>query len=297
LDISELFPLDVRAELLAALEADDRPFDGKLHPSSHLLEPLRHVQLEFARAPQKPRTLPDRMPLEIGTLLHERFERIWRKKRLPIMLEVKLDEWLPDGWSGTADWIPWSKEHRAFVLGDLKTLKGAGLPWILRDGAKESHLWQISAYWYALRDMGIPLVEGFAIAYLPKDGGLEPEVMDCKMIDESLLRAVMDQRKADVDAFLAFRDECENEWPKGLAPIPDREQKRVWNAKAKTLDVVLKPHWSSMYCRFLDCGCSEQGQEKIGTWESIGGIYSFTPRNGYETPEYLETPSEREFKS
>lgn len=206
------------------------------------------------------------------------------------MLEVKLDEWLPEGWSGTADWIPWSSKHKAFVLGDLKTLKGAGLPWLLRDGAKDSHIWQISAYWYALRDMGIPLVEGFAITYMPKDGNLSLEVMDCKMVDEALLKAVMNQRKADVDAYLAGEVE--------LAPIPPREQKRQWNKAAGVLDLVLKPHFSSLYCRFEDCGCKDLGQEKQGHWiRDEFGKKLYEPRKDYEIPEDLEVPEDREFKS
>lgn len=46
------------------------------------------------------------------------------------MQEVKLDRWLPTGWSGPADWAFFVAERGAFVLGDIKTIKGNGVQYI-----------------------------------------------------------------------------------------------------------------------------------------------------------------------
>jgi hypothetical protein len=58
------------------------------------------------------------------------------------------------GWaheaSGTADWVFWNADLGWFVLGDMKTIKGDGIAWIEKDGAKREHLWQLSCYWHAL---------------------------------------------------------------------------------------------------------------------------------------------------
>jgi len=52
------------------------------------------------------------------------------------MEEVNLTAWMPEGWSGTADYVFYNAEARGFVLGDLKTIKGDGITWIERDGAR-----------------------------------------------------------------------------------------------------------------------------------------------------------------
>jgi hypothetical protein len=94
------------------------------------------------------------------------------------MQEVKLDRrWLPDGWSGTADWIFWNADLGGFVLGDLKTIKGDGITWIEKDGAKREHLWQLSAYWHACTtpayrwSRGSPSCTGRRIEAPPGDQG------------------------------------------------------------------------------------------------------------------------------
>lgn len=278
--------------VLASLTGETRAHDGLLHASSHLTTPLRHVQLELSGAEQCPLTINELITFETGHLWHRKLEGMFRDLQIPFMSEVDLTEWMPEGWGGRADWIAWSKKDKAFVLGDLKTIAGAGLPWVIREGAKEAHLWQLSSYWFALRDMGLPLLEGFAIAYLPKDGNLSIQVLDCAMVEESLLHATMAHRKTQVAEYLLNPD------PKNLAPIPPREEKRIWNAKTKQLDLVLKPHYSSMYCRFVNCGCGDESQEKQGHWiRDEFGAKQYVPRKGFDTPEKLIVPYDKEFRS
>src|SRR3954447_13428749 len=48
--------------------------------------------------------------------------------------------YMPEGWTGTADWVFWNRELGGFVLGDMKTIKGDGIAWVERDGVKREHL-------------------------------------------------------------------------------------------------------------------------------------------------------------
>jgi hypothetical protein len=66
----------------------------------------------------------------------------------------------------------WNADLRGFVLGDMKTIKGDGVAWIEKDGAKKEHIAQLSRYWHALVAMGLPMVKGFGVLYWPKDRGL-----------------------------------------------------------------------------------------------------------------------------
>lgn len=75
--------------------------------------------LTAAGAPRKPERLADQIVLMTGTLWHSWAHDALVSTGLPFMQEVKLDRWLPEGWSGTADWIFWHPEHEAFVLGNV----------------------------------------------------------------------------------------------------------------------------------------------------------------------------------
>lgn len=280
-----IFPVDIPDLLREIIDAEAKEPDGLLHASS-LTEPLRHTQLRLSGAPEYPRSFTNDVTLMTGTLWHRFLESSMKTalhtSNSPFLSEVNVTIGMPEGWGGTADWLIWDIERRAFVLGDLKTIKGAGLPWVLRDGAKVEHIWQLSSYWYALRNMGIPLVEGFGILYLPKDEvagkDLQATVMECNMIDELELLDVMTKKKQAVDEFLERKQEFKHEWHKALAPIPDRTLHKVWNKKTQVHDVVLKPHYSSAYCRFIDCGCNELGQTKVGHVEDD----HYISRKGYE---------------
>src|SRR6266487_3994845 len=172
--------VDVTALLQKKFRESNRPADGLLHPSGDLIGPLRHSMLRAAGAPTIESEIVSDTRLMTGTLWHDFFEGVFRGQ--PVMTEVQLDRWLPRGWSGRADWIVWNDEYKGFVLGDLKTTKGEGMMFIERDGIKPEHQWQASAYWYALKAMGIPLVKGYAIYYLPmnatKDGYGLPILME-----------------------------------------------------------------------------------------------------------------------
>lgn len=206
-----------------------------------------------------------------GTMWHSYFEGLFNAARLPVMTEVKLDRWLPEGWSGTADWLIWNDDLKAFVLGDLKTIKGEGMKYVQYEGIKKEHLWQASAYWHALFNMGLPLVKGFFIYYLPQNvppgEQVEPSLQEGMPLDREIVVGAMEARWAQTKLYLSALGEGSfiNEY---LAPEQERVQIVRWNKARSVWDVKLAPHWSAAYCPYPDelCSCRHQGTEKIGEY-------------------------------
>ena len=314
-----MIPVNLADVIHDALKESRRKPDGLLHASSDLMGSLRHAQLAIAGAPKVESEITSDVRLMTGTMWHNFVHEALVKKGVPFMQEVKLAPYLPEGWSGTADWVFWSDEYKAFVLGDLKTIKGEGLRWIEKGGAKDEHLWQLSAYWYALEKMGIPLVKGFGILYLPmndttdKDELIEPTVMECDPIPWDALNDRMSSRWELTHRYItSLGDSSEERWAEiaplqtpdnprpypfwiteALAPEMEREQKLDWNGKQNVWDLKLTPHWSTAYCPYPSelCACSEQSINKIGHYTLAG---EYAPREGYETIAPLTFPAASE---
>jgi hypothetical protein len=282
------------------LRGNFRPEDGMLHPSGDLIGSLRHTQLRIAGAPRKPEGLVSAVRLQTGTMWHSWFGDMLESKGLPVMREVRMDRGLPAGWSGTADFLWWSAEYNAFVLADLKTIKGEGIQYIERDGAKEEHIWQLSAYYWAAVNMGLPMVDRVQVIYLPMNevykDPVSPTIQEVVPLQEDYVRMVMTNRKEAVDRYLVSfemnRVRMMPEMPPGypdvfltdaLAPPMERVQK-LMKAKEKW-DVVMVPHWSAMFCPFDPylCPCSTLGTTKVGHWEDAGlGEWVYVPREGFD---------------
>jgi hypothetical protein len=306
--MSELLPYDLAGTLHEALRADRREPDGLLHCSGDLIGSLRHAQLTAAGAPRIDSQIASDIRLRTGTQWHSYFNEVLAKAGLTFMQEVKVTPWLPEGWSGTADWLFWNADLRAFALSDLKTIKGEGLKWVL-EGAKEEHIWQLSAYYHALVNAKFPMVEGFAILYLPmndttdRSETIEPFVAECAPLPRDEVWERMEERWAWTRVYLEriipnlkyskFVPVAENYLNEHLAPPQERVQKLTWIKKDSKWELRLVPHWSADYCPFSTelCDCSEQGVTKIGEYD-IEGVYK--ARAGYEelTPAVL--PSVRE---
>lgn len=298
-------------EMLAGwLIQPQRAPSGNLSPSSDILAPLRHVQLKVAGAPKREDadSLLGFVRMETGTLWHSHFERIFKRRRLPVMLEVRLNDYLPEGWAGIADWIMWSDEYRAFVLGDLKTAKPESMLRLGQYGIKEAHMWQLSAYWYALEKMGIPLLNSFLCMYLPMDdsvaGVTAPLVIEGRPLARDLVIGTMTQRTEDVRRYLASLTSLDDgrlaygvDDPlyfitDELAPAQERIQKVSWVGDKYHYEVKLAPHWSATYCPYPVelCDCSTQKANKIGQWEfhPDTGEIAYVARKGYETVKPVE---------
>lgn len=243
--------------------------------------------LRMAGAPEKQNDIVTDTILEIGTLMHRRVADVFLSLGLPFMQEVKLDRWLPEGWGGTADWIFYHPEYEAWVLGDLKTTTGEGIPFIAREGVKENHHHQLSAYWHALVHMGLPMVKGMAVLYLPKNRAkntkTEPLLVEAEPLNPEYLGQLMRERRDAVDTYLAsvtpdYFGRPTQYLTEALAPPQDRVLKVVWNRDK--YDVKLVPHWSAQFCPYEDdlCDCDKQGETKVGEYTQDG----YKARKGYE---------------
>lgn len=301
-----ILPVDVPGLLQERLRSMRRPPDGLLHPSGDLVGSLRHAQLRAAGAPTRPTELADDVVLMTGTMWHEFAHAALVDAGHPVMIEVKLTPWLPEGWAGTADWVFFDPDRGAFVLGDKKTIKGDGLQWVERDGVKAEHLWQLSAYWHALYDMGLPLVKGFGVLYWPKDRGTRldtlprPLVQDCEPLPRETVFGEMESRWAATKTYLdavypsvRIGHESPDYLNEFLAPEQERVQKVSWSKPTSTFDLKLVPHWTARYCPFPPelCGCGEQGVTKIGAFDLDG---DYRPRKGYESIEPTTRPDAKD---
>lgn len=312
-----MLPIDVVGVVSGRLSEEIRPFaDGKLHPSSDLIGSLRHTMLNAAGAPTIESKFTQNMTLWIGRQIHAMVGESLERRGIPVMREVRLEPWLPDGWSGTADLIFYDPSKDGWVLADVKGQKGESFRWLHSDGAKEEHIWQASAYWWALYEMGLPMVDGFTMIYLPKNDTtdkwdiVEPLTIECNVLPYLQVWDRMESRWELTQTYLAALP-----WPDDpgstilsdlwvtdeLAPPQDRVQKMWWNKKQGVWDVKLVPHWSADYCPFPNelCDCSEQGTTKIGHWnprEWEDGVSElvYEPRKGYEAIEPLLKPSAKE---
>jgi len=297
---SNVLPFDFTDIILNELRRQRRPNDGLLHASSHMTGSLRHAQLDVLGAPKVESELLSEITLATGTMWHEFIHSTLRREGVPYMAEVNLTPWMPVGWGGTADGLFLNPDLDAFVLGDFKTTKGEGMRYIVRDGAKLEHQYQLSIYWHAAKKMfanTAKIAKVVAVYYLPKndtrnkDDIVEPVLADFEPIPWEDIQAVAKERSEAVAAYKASLGDIHgmyNPHPPvkawltdELAPVQEREQVIYFDKKSGTHDVLLKPHWSSAYCPYPAelCDCSEQGQTKIGMYDVDG---SYIPRTGFE---------------
>lgn len=283
-----------------SMRRSDRPGPKRLYLSSHLISSLRHVQLEFAGAPMKRESFMSMLTMQTGTLWHEYIAETLRNKRLPVMQEVSISQYLPAGWGGTVDLVAFNEDSYKWHIIDIKTTTGEAIESLQAGGPKDAHVWQVSAYHMALNRMGFPLDNEVSLYYLPKNHvprkEVEPFLKTFTPINEGDVWAHMQHRKLVVDFYLrdvedlhadakAFSNKTELMLqPASLAPVQDRVQKLFRDRKEGTSELKLVPHFSARYCPFDNdlCDCSEQGQTKIGEYDQLG---LYIPRKGYEDVE------------
>lgn len=299
--MGELFPVNLPHLLKLGLEADQRPYDGKLHASSDLTGSLRHTQLRAIGAPTRPERSGARFRNMTGTLWHRYVENLLRDNGVEVETEVRLDEYLPSGWSGTADYIFFHPGYEAFVLGDLKTVKAESMFFVSRDGAKHEHIWQLSMYFHALVEKGLPMLNAVGVLYIPffdthiTSPSPEPILHEVTPLDAETVLERAESRSKAVELLRAGLEQGEK-LEDLLAPEQERTQKLVWDSKKSILNVVLVPHWSAAYCDWDEpfCGCSNQGQTKVGSYDLDG---EYTPRKGYEDVQPSVAPTRKELNA
>lgn len=310
-----MIPYDLFGALREDLQHRSREGTPKLYCSGDLLGSLRHAQLRMAGAPYKPEDFISLIRLKTGNLWHDALTKTIMDRGWPVMHEVRLSDYLPEGWGGRADHLWWDVEKRAFRLSDLKTTKGEGMKWLARSGAKDEYLWQLSAYYHALVEARFPMVRELVLIYLPMNDvvgeQIEPELVPFEPVPKEEILALMKSRWEAVQVYLEDvrkrRVEYDrNEWTAfspfeapdlylrdSLAPPMERIQKLFKNGPKH--EVKLVPHWSTMFCPYENdlCDCSEQGVTKIG--EYVGGTYK--ARKGYEAIEPTVAPPVRTLRA
>jgi len=248
------------------------------------------------------------VPLWIGSLIHEDIHRLLRKTGVPYMAEVNMTPWLPEGWGGTADGFFWNPELKAFVLLDFKTTKGGGMRYIESGGAKEAHIKQTSAYWWAAKKMGLPLVKKIGVIYIPKDEAKDvegPLLVDFDPLPQADLKRDMKYRHGRVSEYVDSVDRERSRfysqspspsWEKAfltdvLEPAPEREQRLYYDRATGMNELKLVAPWYAAYCPFPDelCSCHEivGKTTKIGFYDIDGQYYA---RPGFEEIEPVLAP-------
>jgi len=264
----------------------NRPADRFLHCSSDIVGSLRHAQLRAAGVPLPKRPITDSIRLTTGTLWHEFLHEGLKRQGVPILTEINVDEGLPDGWSGTADWLIWNKGKRRFDLTDLKTTKGEGMSFLGTE-PKEEHHAQASAYYYALVNMGYPMSDDIHVLYLPMNqptwknsAQVGPVVLSARPLEYNALNIKMRNRARKMEQFLYEFDHTGNLLNPYLAEPMERVQKM--NSR---FEVSLNPHWLTKYCPYPDnlCNCNTQKTTKIGEWRNGDAGWQYLPRRGYES--------------
>lgn len=270
------FP-DILAEYQLALDEGDREDDGLLHCSKHIWWPLRFSQLEMAGNPTSKSEFLDRINMLTGTL-HHTFIEDWLKKQKDrwwelIASEVDLTPYLPNGWTGKADWVFYDKEADHCILGDLKTIKPEAVQYLT--GIKEDHLAQLSCYDYGLRQAGYTMAPKLFVFYLPKNKVWTHKVVPQQPISEPIINIeqTMIGIKEHVDGYISGGF--------GLASMPKPVYKYSWNKAMSVFDVKQHPDWRELYtCPFDEALCPRTPIKKVGhwtldrKWHSRGGIPS-----------------------
>lgn len=244
---------------------------------------------------------------------HHFYHEVLEKNGVAFMQEINVSPWLPEGWGGIADWLFWNDKYRAFHLSDLKSIKGEGLKWVA-DGAKEDHLYQLSAYFHGLVDAKFPMMPEFSILYLPMNDTTDkyeviaPIIAECEPLSRDHVFGMMEERGACTRDYLATIDAQRERNIRSSPPVPidfvtdqlaepmPRVHKCMWLKTKGLWEVKMVPHWSAMYCPYTDelCECNTGGVTKIGEWALTDGELVYTPRAGYGeiTPQVKPEPAD-----
>lgn len=312
-----MIPLNLVEVLENNLDGIKEEHTKTLRASSDLLGSLRHAQLRLAGAPELPDSIVSKIRKETGTMWHRRLGETFLSKGIPFMQEVRVTDWLPEGWGGRVDWLFWNEKHGAFVLGDLKTAKGESNRFLKRDGMKPEHRWQLSAYWHALVEAGFPLIAGIFVFYLPMNDTqergevIEPIIAEADPLPKDQVWEVMSARWDGTSPYLdqVYAAKEHHDGPgfpiegylqDKLAPEIERSQYVSWNKARGVFNVILTPHWSTKFCPYDNalCACSEQGLNKIGEYRFMldpgKDLLEYVPRGGYEGIEPTVRPEPKD---
>lgn len=283
---------DLTKVVEAGLRAEQKPPSGLLHCSSHSWKPLRFTQLEQVFASEE-KDFGDLMTLHTGTMYHTAMEG-WLRDYLDedwqlIGTEIDCTHLLPDGWTGTMDWLFQHRGSGRYVVGDAKTIKPEGIQYLT--GVKPEHKTQVSCY-HASHAEQLDLDEEIFVFYLPKGRDSRNQtVMPRTYTTKALSKAAVWARLTDISLGVKMyldeyekTGEIENQY---LAPMPDPVLSSYWNYKAQVWDVKRGPFWYNAYSGLPEEFVPKQSTNKVGEW-TLDGYYR--PRKGWEYIEEDQVP-------
>lgn len=233
-------------ELLSSELQQHPRHTGYLHCSTHLTDIDRHILMDYYEYPRKPTTYGDYTRVQTGTLWHDHLRGILDPTG--DMMEVPVTTGLPKGWTGTADLLWYD------TLVDIKTTTKDKMGYLSLPNSTpyEKYVWQISAYYHALENMGYFLTEA-SILYIPIDGGefiLKPvDILPKQMVWDRML---------DVSSMIA---EFEGVLP--AHPGYNYTLKTVKSRKVHELYQV--PPYYAAWCPFVDCPCGSMTKQIVAS--------------------------------
>lgn len=286
-----------------ALLADKRAPTGKLHCSSHAWWPLRFTQLSQVIDTDET-DIGSLITMGIGTLTHEWLANYMEKN--PAVLgedwELCATEWdltphLPDGWTGTADYVFVHRPTDMVVVSDLKTSKPEALAY-LNGQPKDSHWIQVSCYHAAISRFyaaeGVSVHPDISICYMPKgkdsrQNTIQPVVVSKAAIPAAQVWANLTDIKTAVDRYVIEYNKTGELDNKCLAPMPLQSLKIGWNKTTANWDVVSRDGWEVEFigAQFGEQLCPRGKALKVGHWNLNG---SWVPRKGVFQPDYDSIP-------
>lgn len=242
------------------MEAEEREPDGKLHPSTHLDGSDRHAWLDIQRIPRQKKRFGNAARLYTGTMWHRDIMR--QLQGAPAMFEVKLEPWLPEGWSGTGDIFLFVPELKRWHLTDLKSTDDVAK--VETWGLKPTYRAQVASYADAASRMGLDMVDTADVVHFPIGGEGEPRTLPVEVgpLERAQARQTMVELR---DRVLGYQD---------LPPAPP--DLLHYRRTREGVTVHQQHHMSRGFCPFspADCGCKVDSLKwwKVGTFKRRYGV-------------------------
>lgn len=272
-----------------------------LHPSMDLQGCLRRTCLDYAKAEKRPDTFTDLTRKRIGRELHRWLQWVLEKNDYEVEKEVKVHEGLPDGWRGSADILLRARKAEETWLIDLKTVSSVSLYMADVTSGRvqlsnkssswpsEDYVWQLSAYYHALKKMGHEVDRAMLLfwpvdTYYDRQGrkhSMAPRQAEIDPIPEEEVWAKMDEVSKAVDQWKGTWEKTGSPENYDLPSYMEPEQKLIPKPSAKRVEyyeVHQKLDWRCRYCPFFQVSCQPPySDEKVGEYRYEEGVWVFYP--------------------
>lgn len=249
--------------------------------------------------------------MKLGTLTHQWLENLLMWDRMgfkpELMMgtdwllkysEMDLTHLLPEGWTGTCDYLFQHEPTATYAVSDLKTSKPEALAY-LNGEPKESHWIQVSCYHAALSAEYV-LDPDISICYLPKGKTAKQETVLPVMVSKAAMPkqqifSRLEEIKMRTDEYVTEYERTNDPLNKFLAPMPAATPRIGWNKATNQWDVTMRPDWTEEFigARFGEVLCPKTPSQKIGHYTLD---LHYIARKGIMQPDEVPMPSMDEIK-